>query len=61
VIWSKLKPYKPFAADRYQAYWFLIDNSDINRKRTIGLIITLFRLQAPSTHGVDPILTIPTG
>ncbi|MDH4012248.1 MAG: hypothetical protein OEU55_16115, partial [Desulfobacterales bacterium] len=44
VIWSKQKPYKPFAAVRYQVYWFCIDNSDINRKWTLGLIIAFFRL-----------------
>jgi hypothetical protein len=61
VLWSKQRPDKPFAAVRYQDYWFYIDNSDINSKRSLGLIIALFRLQAPSTGGVAPILTLPTG
>ena len=61
VLWSKQRPNKPFAAVRYQDYWFYIDNSDINSKRSLGLIIALFRLQAPSTGGVAPILTLPTG
>ena len=61
VFWSKQQPDKPFAAVQYQDYWFYIANNDINSKRTLGLIISLFRLQAPSTGGVAPILTLPTG
>ncbi|MGD8980830.1 MAG: hypothetical protein PVF42_04500 [Desulfobacterales bacterium] len=61
VFWSKQRPDKPFAAVKYQDYWFYIANNDINSKRTLGLIIALFRLQAPSTGGVAPILTLPTG
>jgi len=61
VLWSKQRPDKPFAAVQYQDYWFYIANNDINSKRTLGLIIALFRLQAPSTGGVAPILTLPTG
>ena len=61
VLWSEQRPDKPFAAVQYQDYWFYIANNDINSKRTLGLIIALFRLQAPSTGGVAPILTLPTG
>jgi len=61
VLWSKQRPDKPFAAVQYQNYWFYIANNDINSKRSLGLIIALFRLQAPSTGGVAPILTLPTG
>ena len=61
VLWSKQRPDKPFVAVRYQDYWFYIDNSDINSKRSLGVIIALFRLQAPSTSGAAPILTLPTG
>ncbi|MFC1516902.1 hypothetical protein ACFL7E_09140 [Thermodesulfobacteriota bacterium] len=61
VLWSKQRPDKSFAAVRYQDYWFYIDHSDINSKRSLGLIIALFRLQAPDTSGVAPVLTVPTG
>ncbi|HAY40025.1 MAG TPA: hypothetical protein DCY53_12270 [Desulfobacteraceae bacterium] len=61
MLWSKQRPDKPFAAVKYQDYWFYIDNRDINSKRTLGLIIAFFRLQAPSMGGVAPILTLPTG
>lgn len=61
VLWSKQRPDKPFAAVQYQNYWFYIANNDIKSKRTLGLVIALFRLQAPSTGGVAPILTLPTG
>jgi hypothetical protein len=61
VRWSKQRPDNPFAAVRFQNYWFYIDNSDISSKRSLGLIIALFRLQAPDTGGAAPILTLPTG
>jgi hypothetical protein len=58
---SKERPDNPFAAVRYQDYWFYIDNADIESKRVLGTIIILFRLQAPSPAGAAPVLTLPTG
>ena len=61
MYWSKERPEKSFAAVRYQDYWFYIDNTDITSKRTLSLMIAIFRLQAPSGGGAAPILSLPTG
>jgi hypothetical protein len=58
---SKEKPKNPFAAVRYQGYWFYIEHRDIDSKITLGLIISLFRILAPTGGGAAPILTLPTG
>jgi len=58
---SKTLPKNTFAAVRYQDYWFYIDKKDIESKRSLGLIIALFRVLAPSGGGAAPILTLPTG
>ena len=59
--WSKEQPKNPFAAIRYQEYWYYIDNADIQSKRALNLILLLFRLQAPTPAGAAPVLTLPTG
>ncbi len=61
MYWSKERPEKSFAAVRYQDYWFYIDNTDITSKRSLSLMIAIFRLQAPSGGGAAPILSLPTG
>lgn len=61
MLSSKKRPKNPFAAVRYQGYWFYIDNRDIDSKITLGLIISLFRVLAPTGGGAAPILTLPTG
>ena len=58
---SKNRPQNAFATVRYKDYWYYIDNTDITSKRALGLIIVLFRLQAPTPAGAAPILTLPTG
>jgi hypothetical protein len=58
---SKNRPEDVFAKVRYQDYWYYIDHTDITSKRALGLIIVLFRLQAPTPSGAAPILTLPTG
>ena len=58
---SKNRPEKSFAAVRYQDYWYYVDNRDIDSKITLGLVIALFRILAPSGGGAAPILTLPTG
>lgn len=58
---SRKRPKDPFAAVRYQGYWFYIDNRDIDSKITLGTIISLFRVLAPTGGGAAPILTLPTG
>jgi hypothetical protein len=57
---SKKKPRNAFAAVRYADYWFYIENSDIDSKITLGLMIALFRVLAPTGGGAAPILTLPT-
>jgi hypothetical protein len=58
---SEEKPKNAFAAVRYQDYWFYIENRDIDSKITLGLVIALFRVLAPTGGGAAPILTLPTG
>ena len=58
---SKSRPQNVFAAVRFNDYWYYIDHADITSKRTLSLIIVLFRLQAPTPSGAAPILTLPTG
>ena len=58
---SKSRPQNVFAAVRFNDYWYYIDHADITSKRALGLIIVLFRLQAPTPAGAAPILTLPTG
>jgi hypothetical protein len=58
---SKSRPQNVFAAVRFKDYWYYIDHADITSKRTLSLIIVLFRLQAPTPSGAAPILTLPTG
>lgn len=48
---SMERPKNPFAAVRYQGYWFYIDNRDIDSKITLGLIMSLFRILAPTGGG----------
>jgi len=61
MISSKTRPKDAFAAVRYLDRWFYIDNRDIDSKRSLGLIIALFRVLAPTGGGAAPILTLPTG
>jgi len=58
---SKNRPENAFAAVRFRDNWYYIDQADITSKRALGLIIVLFRLQAPTPSGAAPILTLPTG
>ncbi|MGD8890270.1 MAG: hypothetical protein PVF53_17785 [Desulfobacterales bacterium] len=58
---SKNRPENVFAAVKYQGYWYYIEHNDITSKRALGLLIVLFRLQAPTPAGAAPILSLPTG
>ena len=58
---SKNRPENVFAAVRFRDNWYYIDQADITSKRALGLIIVLFRLQAPTPAGAAPILALPTG
>jgi len=61
MVSSKTRPKDAFAAVRYLDYWFYIDHRDIDSKRSLGLMIALFRILAPSGGGAAPVLTLPTG
>ena len=61
MLSSKERPQNAFAAVRHNGYWFYIEQTDITSKRSLSLIIVLFRLQAPTPAGAAPILTLPTG
>ena len=61
VYSRKETPVDPYVAVKYRDYWFYIDHSDITTKRTFATVLTLFQLQAPSTAGGAPILTLPAG
>lgn len=58
---QKNLPDDPYVAVKYRDYWFYIDHSDIQSKRTFGTMLMLFQLQAPSGGGAAPLLTLPTG
>jgi hypothetical protein len=58
---GKSRPENVFAAVKYQGYWYYIEHNDITSKRALGLLIVLFRLQAPTPAGAAPILSLPTG
>ncbi len=58
---SKKRPENPFAAVRYQGYWFYIENTDTESKQALAVIMTLYRLQAPTPAGAAPVLTLPAG
>jgi hypothetical protein len=61
MLSSRERPKNAFAAVRYQGYWFYIEQADIDSKITLGLIMALFRVLAPTGGGAAPVLTLPTG
>lgn len=61
ILSSKKRPENSFAAIRHLNHWFYIDNKDIESKRSLGLLISLFRVLAPSGRGAAPMLTLPAG
>lgn len=46
---------------RYRGTWFYIDDSDLQSKSTFLLLSQLFSLQAGSTGGRSPLLTVSAG
>jgi hypothetical protein len=57
---SRQEPPHPYAAVRYNGYWFWIDQGDWRTKRTLGLVILLFTLTDTGGGERLPVLTIPT-
>ncbi len=61
ILSSPTPPKDAFSAVWYQGHWFYIAHSDHESKRVLGLLIYIFRLQAPATVAATPILSLPTG
>lgn len=58
---AKERPKDAFAAVKYQAHWFYIDQSDLLSKGVFQMLLALFELQAPAGGGAAPLLTLPAG
>jgi len=58
---SRNRPVNSYAAVRYLDYWYYVDNSDIDSKISLTLMVSLFRILAPSGAGQAPVVTLPSG
>ena len=58
---QKERPASAAAAVKYRGWWFYIADNDQNSKITFSLLNTLFQLQAASSSGKSPVLTLPVG
>lgn len=54
-------PQNAYLAVSYRGYWFYIDDSDVNSKRTFVLLQQIFNLQAKQSDNEPPLLSIPLG
>lgn len=54
-------PENAYLAVAYRGYWFYIDDSDINSKRTFVLLQQIYNLQAKQSENEPPLLSIPLG
>ncbi len=61
IHWSRFCPKNVFIAVKYRNYWFYIDDSDVHTKRTFGLLLQLYNLNADEAKNRGPILTLPLG
>lgn len=61
MISSSQPPVDAFASVQYGGYWYYIKNDDIESKKSLGLVIAIFRVLAPAAGGAVPILTLPSG
>ena len=61
VRWSRLAPKNAFVFVQYRNYWFYIDDNDIHSKKTFGLLLQLYNLNANEAKNRGPILTLPLG
>lgn len=61
IEWSDYYPEHAYLAIHYRGYWFYIDDSDVNSKRTFVLLQQIYNLQAKQQEKETPILTIPLG
>ncbi len=58
---SSSRPADVFVAIRYRRHWFYIDDRDLESKTTFFLLSSLFSLQAASSSGIAPALTVSAG
>jgi hypothetical protein len=55
------RPDNAFVAVQYAGDWYWLDRSDEQSKRSFGLLIYLFQMQASQLQGPGPLLTVPVG
>jgi hypothetical protein len=53
------RPKEPFAAIQYQGYWFWIDRSDLQSKRTFSFLMAIFNFADIGKQENLPLVTIP--
>ena len=61
VRWSRFPPKNCYVFVQYRGFWFYIDDSDIHSKKTFGLLLQLYNLNANDAKNRGPILTLPLG
>lgn len=61
VYSSPYYPENAYLAVQYRDYWFYIDDSDVNSKRTFVLLQQIYNLQAKQQEKEAPLLSIPLG
>ncbi|MBO9517288.1 MAG: hypothetical protein J7493_04410 [Porphyrobacter sp.] len=58
---GKSRPTDPHVAIRYRGYWFWIDGTDVESKRSFLIAQVLMSLNDTSSDTNAPLVTIPTG
>lgn len=59
ILSGKDKPADAFAAVRYRAHWFWVDDSDLSSKRALTAVMFFFTLTEGGTNEKLPLVTIP--
>ena len=55
------RPPDAFVAVRYEGHWFYISQSDVQSKRTFGIVRYIYNIQAPAAEKAAPLISLPTG
>ena len=55
------RPKEAYVAVPYRGSWFYVADDDRRSKSTFGLLNLLFSLQAATSKGKSPVLTLPVG
>ncbi|MEO1029360.1 MAG: hypothetical protein AAFX02_09925 [Pseudomonadota bacterium] len=61
VLVSKDEPDTAFVKIKYRDHWFWIDDSDLDSKATLNLLVFLVALQSADGGGAGPLLTLNAG